>query len=175
MSAAEILNPGRLIGLVVLVFLGMAAIFLEAAPFGVGPMARPSPDLLLCVVAYWSLRRPDAAPMLAIFVLGLLRDLLTDVPVGAGALILVVVSEVLKNARRTLHRGGFGAEWAAITGAAFASTAALWAVVFLTLAQPPYLSSLFYQCLFTALAYPAVVLVFRWLLRIRWQRPEPVR
>ena len=76
--------------------LALLAIFLEATPMGLEATSRPSPDLLLCVVAYWSVRRPRSAPAVLVFSLGLVRDLLTDVPVGAGALSLMVISELLK-------------------------------------------------------------------------------
>ncbi len=173
MTLREQFEPARLMRVMLMMVLGLLAIFIEAAPLGFSPTARPSPDLLLGVVAFWSIRRPGSTPILAVFTLGLLRDLLTDVPVGAGALSLVLVSEVLRMRRRRLELAPFLIEWFWVSAAALLSTALVFVLVVLMLVQPPYLMDLLHQVIFTAMAYPPLVLVFRWVLRIGWRRPEP--
>ena len=174
MSLVEYVSPARWLRMMLLAALAMLAIYVEAAPLGLSAEARPSPDLLLCVVAYWAIRRPGSTPMVLVFVLGLARDLLTDVPVGAGALSLVLIAETLKHYRRTLARSAFLLEWVAVATAALAATILHWGLVVLTFGQPPYLIELGNQCLYTAAAYPLVALVFRWLFRISWRKPEAV-
>ena len=153
--------------------LGIIAIYMEAAPLGLSPQAPPSPDLLLCVLAYFAVRRPGSCPILVVFLLGLVRDLLTDVPTGAGALSLVIGLEALKIWRRHLQRASFALEWLAVGAVAAGTAFTQWFVVLMSLAQPPYLLDLLHQCLYTTAAYGPVALVFRWLLRITWRRPEP--
>lgn len=172
MNLTELMSPARWFRMTLLAALGILAIYVEAAPLGLAPGARPSPDLLLCVVAYWAVRRPGSSPILLVFLLGLTRDLLTDVPVGAGALSLVLVAETLKTRRRLLARAAFPIEWLTISIAALLTAAMNWGLVLLTLAQPPYLSDIGAQVLFTALVYPFVVLVLRWVLRISWRKTE---
>lgn len=172
MNLTDFISPARWFRMVLLAGLGVLAIYIEAAPLGLAPGARPSPDLLLCVVAYWAVRRPGSSPMLLVFLLGLARDLLTDVPVGAGALSLVLVAETLKARRRLLARSAFPVEWLAVSLAAFCAAAMNWGLVLLTLAQPPYLSDIGAQVLFTAMVYPFVVIVLRWVLRITWRKAE---
>ena len=174
MTPGDYLSPGRWFRMALMATLAMCAIYAEAAPLGLGAGARPSPDLLLCVIAYWAVRRPGSTPMLLVFGLGLVRDLLTDLPVGAGALSLVLVAEALKRWRRALARSAFMLEWAVVALAALASTTLHWLLVVLMLAQPPYLFDLGLQCLYTAGAYPAIALIFRWLFRISWRKPEAV-
>ena len=74
---------------------------------------------------------------------------------------------------RALARSGFLREWITVFGAALATAAMQWLLVMVTLAQPPFLDQLLNQCLYTAMAYPAVALLFRWVLRISWRKPEP--
>lgn len=170
----ELLDPARLFRTALLLVLGMLAIFVEAAPLGLGPTAPPSPDLLMCVVVYWAIRRPGSTPLLAVFCLGLVRDLLTDVPLGAGTLALVIATEVFKSQRRHLQRTNFIVEWLALSFAALAATAFVWTLVVLTLAQPPYLIDLLHQCLYTTMVYPLIVVFLRWVLRISWRKAEAV-
>lgn len=167
-------SPSRLLQMALLAVLGLLAIFLETLPVGVSAQSQPSPDLLLCVVAYWAIRRPASAPALLIFALALMRDLLTDVPVGAGVLSLLIVSEVLKLRRRRFARTNFAVEWIAVALAAVASAALHWMLVVLTFAQPPYLSDLLNQSIYTMMAYPLLALFFRWGLQISWKRAEAV-
>jgi len=174
MNPFENLGLGRLLRIALVLVLGILAIYIEAAPLGLGPDAPPSPDLLLCIVVYWSIRQPDAIPIPVVFALGLMRDLLTDLPVGAGVLALVLISEGFKVWRRQLARSMFLTEWVALAAAALAGTALVWLLVVVTLAQPPYLTGLLHQCLFTAMIYPVLVVMMRWVLRIGWSRVENV-
>ncbi len=169
MGEATYPDPALIARMCLMLVLGMLAIYVAAAPLGIGPAAPPSPDLLLCVVVYWTARRPGATPLAAVFALGLVRDLMTDVPTGAGALGLVLVAEGVRRLRHRLARASFILEWLVLAGAALVSAALLWLLVALTLTQPPYAAVLFHQALYTAMAYPLVALVFRWGLRITWR------
>jgi len=172
MRPRDILEPARLTRMVLVVLFGVLAIYVEAAPLGVGPDAPPSPDLLLCVVVFWSVRRPEAIPIPLVFALALMRDLLTDMPVGAGTLALVLISEVFKLRRRQLARAMFLREWVELAAASITGAMLVWVLVVLTLAQPPYLGDLLDQSLYTTMIYPVLVAVFRWGLRIGWSRVE---
>lgn len=52
---------------------------------------RPLPDLVLTAVYIACVRRPEAVPILALFGLGLMQDLLSSVPLGLHALVYVLV------------------------------------------------------------------------------------
>ncbi len=168
-------SPARLIRIALLLVLGLIAIFVEAAPLGLSPDAYPSPDILFCVVAYWSIRRPGSAALIAVFALGLARDLITDAPAGAGVLTLVFASEFLKAVGPGLSRRSFATEWLLLAVMLALVIMAQWLIVLILLAHPPYLTDLAYQWLATMVLYPVLALVFRWLFRIGWRTGEPVR
>lgn len=172
MELSSWLSPARLAHLAFVLALALVAVSIEAAPLGHAANAWPSPDLVFCIVAYWSLRRPEAVPMLAVFALGLARDLLTDNPAGAGALTLVLAAEALKAAARPIARRGLAAEWAAVAAAFAAVLLVQWLMVLLVLAHPPYLVELGRQWLITLALYPALAAIFRWLFRVRRQKAE---
>lgn len=162
------LEPGRLALTALMLALGLLAIYIEAAPLGTGALAPPSPDLLLAVVVYWSARRPRSTPLIGVFILGLVRDMLTDAPIGAGALALVLAAEFLRRTRYRLARGSFISEWLVLAAAAFGTSALLWLLITLTLTKPPFIAVLFHQSLYTIMLYPLVVVTLRWGLRISW-------
>lgn len=172
MELSSWLSPARLAHLAFVLALALVAVSIEAAPLGHAANAWPSPDLLFCIVAYWSLRRPEAVPLIAVFAAGLARDLLTGAPVGAGSLTLVLASEAFKAAARPLSRRGSGAEWVAVSAAFAVVLLAQWLMVLLVLAHPPYLIELARRWLLTVLLYPALYIVFRWLLRVRRRKAE---
>ena len=153
---------------------GLFAILLEAAPLGLHPLALPSPDLLACVLLCWAVRAPRAVPLALVFVLGVLRDMVTDVPPGLGALTLVLACETIKAVHERLLRRAFLAEWLWVAGAVAGMLALQWLGVLVSLAQPPYPAQLFQQFTATLIAYPLVVLFARGVLRAPRRRPDPV-
>lgn len=152
----------RCLSLVALVLTGLAATAAAMAP----TPGWPRPDLLLCVVALWALRRPGWTPALAVFALGLARDLSGGGPVGAGALGLLLAAELLRAQAPALRRRVFPLEWAAVVAAAAIAVAAPWLLLTLTLAPTPPLPALGARVAATALAYPLVALALRWAVRI---------
>lgn len=162
----------RLIRLALLIGLSLLAIFTEAAPLGHTTEVLPSPDLLFLLVAHFSIRRPGSAPMLLIFALGLVRDLLTDVPVGIGALALVAASELCKSMHQSLKRSGFGSELLTIALCLAGVLFVQWLAVLLTFLQPPAIVTLLQQWAITIAIYPILALLLRWMFRIGWRKAE---
>lgn len=173
MEPSQWFAPWRMIQITVFMAVGIAAIFVEAAPLGLTANAYPSPDLLFCVVAFWATRRPETTALLAVFALGLIRDLITDAPVGAGALTLVLAAEFLKALSQGLARRSFVTQFMLIALVAGIVVLAQWAVVFALLVPPPYLFDLIRQWIGTLAAYLVLVMVLRGLFRMRWARPKP--
>ena len=162
----------RIARLSLFVLFGLLAIFAEAAPVGHPSGGLPSPDLLFLVVAFFSVRRPGTVLMVLVFGLGLIRDLLTDAPVGAGALALLAASEGLRTLSPSLRTAPLAAELLAVSVALAATLAVQWLLVVLTFLQPPAPVVLVRQWALTVALYPVVALVLRWMFRIGWRRPR---
>jgi len=88
------------------------------------PVSLPSPvfAVTLPCVAFWSVFRPASMSPPVTFLLGVLLDLLTLSPLGAGVLVLLVLHAVSVRFRRFLARQSFLAVWLAFcVGAAGAA------------------------------------------------------
>jgi rod shape-determining protein MreD len=138
---------------------GLTALLLvlAAVPVGVPGLV---PAIALPCVFFWSVFRPAALPPPAVFGLGLLQDLLTAAPLGAGVLVLLVVHGLAARWRRFLVKQSFLLVWLAFcvfTAGAAALGGALQALLaWHVLPVPPGV----WQALLTAGLYP----VLAWLL-----------
>ncbi len=89
-----------------------------------GPTGIPAlvPATVLPCVFFWSVFRPGAMSPPAVFLLGLLQDLLALAPLGSGIVTLLVVHGLALTWRRTLGQRGFLFVWFVFAG--FAAGAA---------------------------------------------------
>jgi rod shape-determining protein MreD len=129
---------------------------IAAGPTGVPALV---PAVALPSVVFWSMARPGAMSPPAVFLLGLLQDLLTLAPLGSGIVTLLAAHGLAATWRRSLSRVGFLLGWLAFSG--FAAGAAglgllLTAVLNWTL---PSAAPALQQALLTAGIYPAFALV----------------
>ncbi|MEL6481511.1 MAG: rod shape-determining protein MreD [Pseudomonadota bacterium] len=168
-AVVEVLVPSRgaLLRMALLAIVATVAVALEAAPTGLHPYSLPSPDLLALAIAIFAVRRPDSVPILLVFALGLMRDLMTDLPVGIGTLTLVLYAEALRSVAPVLTRGSLLREWLAVAAALFGMMALQYVLVLLTFSQPPYFLTLGRQWALTAAAWPILFFLLRWGCGIR--------
>ncbi|MFC0408021.1 rod shape-determining protein MreD [Roseomonas elaeocarpi] len=86
------------------------ALLLLAAPTNLPPFG---PSLMLCCTFFWSLFRPAGVPAPAVFLLGLLQDLLSFSPLGQGVLILLLAHGTALRLRHILVKQSFLLVWLA--------------------------------------------------------------
>ncbi|MEM7496438.1 MAG: rod shape-determining protein MreD [Pseudomonadota bacterium] len=168
-AVLDIMVPrrGAVLRMVLLVLCALLAVAVEAAPVGLHPGALPSPDLLALAVAVFAVRQPEAVPILLVFALGLLRDLLTDLPVGLGTLSLVFFAEALRGLSARLSRASLLTEWLAVSLSLLLMMALQYLLVLLVFSQPPYFLTLGRQWAITVAIWPLAFLLLRWGLGVR--------
>lgn len=133
---------------------------LAAVPVGLPGLV---PAVALPCVFFWSVFRPTALPPLAVFGLGLLEDLLTAAPVGAGVLTLLVVGGLATRWRPFLARRSFLAVWLAYCGVAIGAAALGWVLqVVLGWRLAPTAPAL-YQVMLSAGLYPILAGLHTWV------------
>ena len=122
----------------------------------------PGPDLLICLIFAWMVRRPEylSAPMIAAVVL--VEDLLLMRPPGLWAALVLVGAEFIR-ARSALTRElSFGVEWLLVAGVMMGVFAANRLLLGLAFVDQPAFGMGLVQILWSVLAYPAVVAFSRY-------------
>lgn len=125
------------------------------------PVNLPSPVFaaVLPCVYFWSVFRPAAMSPPVIFALGLLLDLLTLAPLGAGVLVLLAVHGVALRFRRFLARQSFLVVWLGFCGAALGAAGLFWGLQALLALRLPPVAPALHAALLSAGLYPAIALV----------------
>ena len=104
-------------------------LLLAAAPFGLPDQAQAQPAVALACVFFWSLNRPASMAPPAVFLLGLLADLLGLTPPGVSVVILLGAHGLAAGWRRLLVQQGFLAVWLVFAAVAAGAAALEWAMV----------------------------------------------
>ncbi|WP_207481598.1 rod shape-determining protein MreD [Arenibaculum pallidiluteum] len=115
-------NVAPLSTVLVLMLVGMVPLHLP----GWGPVA---PQLVLMALFYWAIHRPDLVRPSLAFLIGLLQDLLTGMPLGVNPLVYVLVYLVVLSQRRFFLIGSFGMLWLGFALIAAGASAVYWIAV----------------------------------------------
>jgi rod shape-determining protein MreD len=145
----------------------LVILFLRILPLGSVAGEWPGPDLLLCLIFAWVMRRPDYLPVLLIGTVVLLEDLILLRPPGLWTALVILATEFIR-ARVALTRElQFLTEWLLVAGLMVALLIAYrlaFTIVFLP--QPAFGFALL-QTLWSILCYPLVVVASRLAFDLR--------
>jgi rod shape-determining protein MreD len=99
--------------------LGLVLVIVSVVPMQIPGFARVVPLLALIAVYHWTIFRPDLMPVYAVFLIGLMQDLLSGGPLGVNALVFLTVYGVVLWQRRFFVGKSFMITWLgfAIVGA----------------------------------------------------------
>lgn len=139
----------------------LAFTILALLPFGAGEGGWPGPELIVCLVAAWVLRRPDYVPVWLLLGVLLLDDALLMRPLGLWTLIVLVMSEYLRRQVDPTQAMSFGSELALVAGCITVAFAANHLALVLLLAPTPPLAGQVLHVVATIAFYPAVALFSR--------------
>lgn len=103
-------------------------LLLLAAPLGLPGQPQLQAAVALASVFFWSVFRPDSMPPPAVFMLGLLADLLSLAPPGISVVVVLITHGVALRTRRFLAAQGFLVVWLAFVAVAAGAAALAWAL-----------------------------------------------
>jgi rod shape-determining protein MreD len=106
----------------------LVALLIFGAPLGLPGQAQLLPAITLASVFFWSLFRPAAFPPPFVFLLGVLADLMEEMPLGVSVLILLLTQMLVLRSRRALRQQSFLFVWMIFGAVALVATALQWAL-----------------------------------------------
>jgi rod shape-determining protein MreD len=145
--------------------LSLILVVLSVLPTHIPGYMQIAPVLALISVYHWAIYRPNLLPIFAVFILGLLQDLLLGTPVGLYVLVFLTVYGVVLSQRRFFVGKSFTIYWfgfAAISMLASIESyflGSIWNVILLDF------NAATFQYLILLGIFPAVAWVF-----LRWQQ-----
>lgn len=125
-------------------------------PLKLPGLAGVMPPLALMGVFYWGVFRPDLLNGLSAFLIGVAYDLLSGLPLGVSALVMLLAHGFAQSRRRSFLSRGFLIVW---TGFALASAGAsllTWLLVSILAGQATNPTPALTQFVLTVLVFPMV-------------------
>ncbi len=141
---------------------GVALVLITSTPLYFGHVGDVVPRFGVTAVIFWTVYRPDLFGYGSAFFLGIVADLMTGLPLGITALVLVMVRHGVLMRRRYFLRKSFHIVWAEY---AFVLTAAAiidWMLAALYLWSTPGLLVHVFQVLLTVALFPVVYRLLAW-------------
>jgi rod shape-determining protein MreD len=89
----------------------MVLVMIGMVPLKIPNFAPVMPALGMIAVYFWLVQRPDLMPAWAVFLVGLVQDLLGGGALGVSVFVLLVIYAVLAGQRRYFARSGFLLMW----------------------------------------------------------------
>jgi rod shape-determining protein MreD len=150
-------------------FLALAVflLFIRLLPLSSAPGTLPGPDILLCLILAWVVRRPDFLPMPLILVVILAEDLILMRPPGLWTAIVILGTEFLRNRAALTRELNLLAEWMLISGVMLGMMLAYRLVLGLAFVPQPAFGFAVVQVLWSMALYPLVVALSRLTLDLR--------
>lgn len=148
--------------------ISVCLVVVSVVPLRLPEVSFVMPTLALMSVYYWGLHRADLLPAPAIFVIGVLQDILSGGPIGVNAIIFLAAYGVCASQARFFYGKSFLVVWwgfMVIAGGALIAEWALTCVLAERFVSP---RPVYFRYLMTIALYPAVAWLFA-----RMQRTLP--
>lgn len=144
--------PGRLVPfLTTLLF-----VFISIVPLNLPGFAVVMPAFALMAVFHWTVYRPDLLPLSAVFVVGLLLDILNGTPyVGLSALVFLLARAAVMGQRKFFVNRTFTVVWLGFLVLAIGVFVLSWVLVSAAHGSLINLRPFIFQAVLTVACYPA--------------------
>lgn len=152
---------------VLFVLLVVLIIFARLIPLQTTPASWAMPDLMICIVFAWVLRRPDYVPVLLIAAVMLILDFLFMRPPGLMTALVILGAEFLRARIHTVRELPFSLEWGMVASVMVGIMIANRVILIVVMSPRPPLGLSLFQLFATLAAYPLVVAFSRYALGIR--------
>lgn len=163
----EVLRGSAWVYRALFVALFTALTFLKLLPLGGLAGDWPGPDLLLCLIFAWAMRRPDYLPVALIAGIVLIEDLLLMRPPGLWTALVVLATEFLRSRAELTRELNFAVEWLLVAGLMVGLLLAYRLSLAVVLVPQAAFGFSMVQTLWSILCYPVVVMLSRLAFDLR--------
>lgn len=140
-------------------FFSLFLILMSYVPLNFVLSSNIRPAVGLVCVYYWIIHRPDIFNLFSVFILGLIEDILSAVPMGTNIFSLLVLYLLLLNLGRFFNGKPFIVTWYGFAILSLLTLFGKWLVVSVYYGQfLPFVQVLFSYC-FSVAAYPILSLL----------------
>ncbi|MFB0952511.1 MAG: rod shape-determining protein MreD [Rhodospirillales bacterium] len=140
-------------------------IVINAIPFHIPSFAQVTPLLPLIGIYFWAVYRPDLMPAATVFLIGILHDFVSGLPVGVSAFIFLVVLGATLAQRSFFFGKSFVIVWFGFMMVAGGALALEWFLLSIFAGDLVQARSAIYQFGLTAAIFPFLAWLFT-----RWQQ-----
>lgn len=147
-----------------LLFLAVAFLlmFLKLLPLSDEAGHLPGPDLLMCLIFAWMVRRPEYLPVFMVACVVFLEDMLLMRPPGLWTALMILASEFIRSRVALTRELNFWVEWLLVAGLMLALVVGSRLAYAMAFLPQPALGFMLVQTAWSILAYPVVVAVSRY-------------
>ncbi len=145
--------------------LTLALIIFSVVPLRIPGYAPIAPVLALMSIYHWAIYRPNLLPLFAVFLLGLMHDLLSGTPVGLYILVFLTVYGLVVSQRRFLVGKSFFVYWFGFLLISFGAAVESWVLASAWNLALMDFQPVFFQFLLSLGIFPIIAWVF-----LRWQQ-----
>lgn len=152
-----------------LLFLALAVflLFVRLLPLGSTAGAFPGPDLMLCIMLVWVMRRPEFVPVWLIVAVTLTEDLILMRPPGLWTALVVMATEFLRSRTALTRELNFVVEWLLAAGLMIGMLLVYRLAFMLALLPQAPFGFAVVQMIWSILCYPVVVGLSRMVFDLR--------
>ncbi len=147
--------------------LALGLLFFRLLPLGHSAGTLPGPDLLLCLIMAWVVRRPDFLPVYLIVFVVLIEDLILLRPPGLWTALVVLATEFLRSRVALTRELNFVTEWILVGSLMLGILLAYRAILGISFVPQAPFGFAAVQVLWSILLYPIVVGLSRLVLDLR--------
>ncbi len=147
------------------VLLTFLLLVISRLPFGIEGLESAMPLLTLMAAYFWTIYRPNLMPSIALFLLGLLQDLVTGGPLGLMALVLLLVHWLVDAQRRVFLGKSFVVAWWGFGLVALGAEGVIWLLACIYYDDLLGVKPFAFQFMLTVAIYPCFAWLFSWVQR----------
>jgi rod shape-determining protein MreD len=140
--------------------IGLFCVLLSFVPIGRIFGTSIMPAFALMAVYYWAVVRPDMFPVYAVFLIGLLTDLLSAGPIGLWAFVYVVTYAIVLTQRFLAINAPFSVFWFGFLLAALLAGTISWCVASLLFGVILSVKPILMHMLVTVAVFPIMAFLF---------------